>query len=39
MTLSRRAGAFAASLALSGLLLGACAPVNADKEFGDKVRA
>ncbi|WP_419316862.1 DsbA family protein [Caulobacter sp. ErkDOM-E] len=39
MTLSRRAGAFAASLALSGLLLGACAPAKADKEFGDRVRA
>lgn len=39
MTLPRRAGALAASLALSGMLLGACAPAKPDKEFGDKVRA
>ena len=38
MTFSRRAGALAASLALSGMLLGACAP-KPDKAFGDKVRA
>ncbi len=39
MTLPRRAGALAASLALSGMLLGACAQAKPDKEFGDKVRA
>lgn len=39
MTLPHRAGALAASLALSGMLLGACAPAKPDKEFGEKVRA
>ena len=39
MTLSRRAGALAASIALSGMLLGACAPAKADKAFGEKVRS
>ncbi len=39
MTPSRRAGALAASLALSSMLLGACSPAKADKDFGDKVRA
>jgi protein-disulfide isomerase len=38
MTFPRRAGALAASLALSGMLLGACSP-KPDKEFGEKVRA
>lgn len=38
MTFSRRAGVLAASLALSGMLLGACAP-KPDKAFGEKVRA
>ncbi|ALL13503.1 DsbA family protein [Caulobacter henricii] len=35
----RRPGALVLSFALSGILLGACAPAKADKEFGDKVRA
>lgn len=39
MTLPRRAGALAASLALSGMLLGACTPAKPDKDFGEKVRA
>jgi protein-disulfide isomerase len=39
MTFSRRAGALAASLALTGMLLGACAPAKPDKAFGEKVRA
>ncbi|MBU4433477.1 MAG: DsbA family protein [Alphaproteobacteria bacterium] len=39
MTFSRRAGALAASLALSGLFLGACSPAKPDKAFGEKVRA
>jgi protein-disulfide isomerase len=38
MTSFRRAGALAASLALSSMLLGACTP-KPDKEFGEKVRA
>lgn len=39
MTLPRRAGLFAASLALSGALMTGCAPATPDKVFGEKVRA
>ena len=39
MILPRRARSLATLLALSGALLGACAPVKSDDAFGEKVRA